>query len=150
MFVVLHSPFCKAEGLCQHATFIGGGTPNEPIRVKQTNVKLPCDWLTPSTVCVHCTTHVCVYSQVVQQTRLSNVCVLVTLKRHTVKYRSDNIMTMQLCNWSKQSMCPRITKCMYTNTIGLWPLRCPQRNFEFFRKDHNVHTSKVRHLGTRL
>ena len=36
----LHSPFCKAEGLCQQAAIKlgrGGVTPREPITVKQTS-----------------------------------------------------------------------------------------------------------------
>ena len=35
----LHSPFCRVEGLCQHATFKvrTEGTSNGPIRVKQVN-----------------------------------------------------------------------------------------------------------------
>jgi hypothetical protein len=96
---------------------------------------------------------VCRYCQVVEQTEPSKVCALITTKWHSGVHRLDNIMTVQLYNWSKQSVwstslnistnglskvCALVTtkSKVYTDPIrvenGLWPLRCPQNNLEFF------------------
>ena len=51
-----------------------------------------------------CTTSVCRYCQGVQQTGSSKVCALITTKCCTGVHRLDNIMTVQLYNWSEQSV----------------------------------------------
>ena len=80
------------------------------------------------------------------------MCALVTTKCRTGVHRLDNIMTVQLYNWSKQSVwsaslkismngpskvCALVTtkNKVYTDPIGfkngLWSLQCLQRNLEF-------------------
>jgi hypothetical protein len=47
MFSFLHSPFCRAEGLCQHATIkVRGVTPKRTNHSEAGKLKLACDWST--------------------------------------------------------------------------------------------------------